>query len=313
MDHVAHFYGADHELITIVAGFLAEAIAGGGTAVAIAEARHAGALEQALADQGVDVAAADRDGALIFRDAAASLRALQTSAGDLDRARFEGVIGELIRAAAARGGPVRAYGEMVALLWERDECGQALELETYWSEFGTQTPFDLYCGYRLADVQGADDTLRQVAALHTVVHDDRLFSAAPGLAPLRDVVRFYHPNLHSPTAARSFVRETLESWGDHAAVCDAQLVVSELAANAVMHARTAFHVRLCRTPSSMQISVSDSSSWLPMPQALTPHQESGRGLQLVHTLTTRWGVTSTPCGKTVWATLPVNHHRVTQQ
>jgi hypothetical protein len=38
----------------------------------------------------------------------------------------------------------------------------------------------------------------------------------------------------------------LARWGDHALVEDAVLLVSELATNAVLHARTGFHVSLSR-------------------------------------------------------------------
>ena len=52
-----------------------------------------------------------------------------------------------MRSAAVGGRPVRIFGEMVALLWERGLVLAAIELETYWNDLARKLPFDLFCAY----------------------------------------------------------------------------------------------------------------------------------------------------------------------
>lgn len=305
-DHVVQCYAREHELIPNVAGYLAEAIRGGGTAVVIAEPAHLTGLARALEQRGIDLEAPRRVGALVERDAAATLRLLQTSDGGLDAARFEALIGTLLTAAASRGGPVRGYGEMVALLWERGACGRALELEALWNQLGQRIPFSLYCGYRIADPRDASEALWQVGALHTAVHGPQLPPALTDPARPFDIVQGYEPELTSPAKARALTRDLLHRWGQLRLLEAALLVVSELASNAVLHARTRFQLRLSPMPDRLQITVSDTSRQLPDPQPPDPHERSGRGLHLVHTLTSgRWGAAPDGPGKHVWAELPL--------
>jgi anti-sigma regulatory factor (Ser/Thr protein kinase) len=84
---------------------------------------------------------------------------------------------------------------------------------------------------------------------------------------------------------------------------DTIIVVSELAANAVRHARSGLAVTLANTPVGVRISVTDSSGQLPALRRAAPNAGAGRGLQLVDGLANRWGVTLGPAGKTVWAEL----------
>ena len=81
-----------------------------------------------------------------------------------------------------------------------------------------------------------------------------------------------------------------------------ELVVSELASNAVRHARTSFLLSILTEP-SLRVEVADGSSALPTPRQPGPWSEGGRGLLLVAACTQRWGVTPLGSGKAVWADL----------
>ena len=81
-------------------------------------------------------------------------------------------------------------------------------------------------------------------------------------------------------------------------------MVSELATNAVVHARTAFSVVARREGSGVRLSVHDLSTAEPvLRSARHVLALSGRGLQLVDDITCKWGVERTRAGKTVWAEL----------
>jgi DNA-binding NarL/FixJ family response regulator len=110
--------------------------------------------------------------------------------------------------------------------------------------------------------------------------------------------------LTSAALARRFVSETLDSWHLEPLLDAALLVTSELAANAVTHADSAFRVQLSVTPKALRIDVVDYGAGAPEPQPPSTSEEHGRGLHLIDAMTTAWGIEDTPdAGKVVWAEL----------
>ena len=87
-------------------------------------------------------------------------------------------------------------------------------------------------------------------------------------------------------------------------------MVSELATNAVRHALTSFDLTVCRTPEEIRVEVTDYGDGVPMMRCLDTDAIDGRGLQIVDTLSTRWGVSRGPgSGKTVWFALALADRR----
>jgi two-component sensor histidine kinase len=114
------------------------------------------------------------------------------------------------------------------------------------------------------------------------------------------------PDVSSPRRARSFVRRVLR---DHELVADsAVLMVSELATNAVLHARTDFAVRVLLTRSDgesiVRVEVEDANERPPMIGPTPTEATSGRGLQLVQRMATAWGVEPSHQGKVLWFEVP---------
>ena len=110
------------------------------------------------------------------------------------------------------------------------------------------------------------------------------------------------PTPSSARAARTFVRDTLRGWGLQGVGDVSALLVSELATNAIVHARTEIVLRVARLSSGVRVAVADAS---PLAPVLRPFEHStmgGRGLALVESFATRWGIEVAPDsgGKTVW-------------
>lgn len=80
----------------------------------------------------------------------------------------------------------------------------------------------------------------------------------------------------------------------------AQLLVSELVANAVLHARTEATLRITVDPPTVRVSVQDSSLAHPSPHEAAEDATGGRGLQLVQALACSWGWDRAGTGKQVW-------------
>ena len=117
----------------------------------------------------------------------------------------------------------------------------------------------------------------------------------------------------SAAKARAFVLQHLVEHRLLYLVDDVRLVVSELAANAVVHARTAFTVRLEGGLRSVLLTVQDGSP-TPLPAWRAPPQElamTGRGLVIVNAVSQSWGVTGWEGdSKSVWASFEVRPQRV---
>jgi anti-sigma regulatory factor (Ser/Thr protein kinase) len=291
--HAVHFYEHDAELVERVGAFLVTALAQGAVAIAIATEPHRRAFESELETAGIDPADALRSGRLVSLDAATTLTKFMPN-GRIDAEAFRGVVGDVVRDAARTGRPVRAYGEMVALLWDAGYVLGAIELEELWNDLGRDLRFSLLCGYPSGAVSRPEhaEALRQVCELHSaVVH-------------AREVSGRFAPELRAPHAARHLVSNAVREWGyDETMIANAELVCTELATNAVVHARTPFSVVARPKGSGVRISVHDAS---PAPPALrdgSPAASSGRGLRLVALLGRTWGVESTRDGKSVWAEL----------
>ncbi|MFE0456837.1 ATP-binding protein [Streptomyces sp. NPDC058914] len=121
-------------------------------------------------------------------------------------------------------------------------------------------------------------------------------------------IRNFHAQL-SPTPrgarlARLLATEQLRSWG--LPLDPAELIVGELAANAVTHGRIPgrdFRLLLYVIGDTLRIEVTDTrSDCVPYVEQAAGDGESGRGMLLVEALAHRWGVTEGPAPrKTVWA------------
>lgn len=116
----------------------------------------------------------------------------------------------------------------------------------------------------------------------------------------------FTPDLRSPRAARRFVDDAIP---DTAPTDLAALLVSELATNAVLHARTDFVVRVITSNGKVRVEVEDANERPPSVAHTPPEATSGRGLQLVQTLADAWGVEGRPDGKLVWFELAATSSR----
>jgi anti-sigma regulatory factor (Ser/Thr protein kinase) len=185
---------------------------------------------------------------------------------------------------------------MVSLLWDAGDVLAAIELETLWNELALEVPFSLYCAYRKESVSGHEcaDALARVCHLHSAV-------VAP--APSEATWEFTADD-SAPGTARRLVTDALREAGTHGRLLeDARLVVTELAANAILHARSPFSVSLRSEGSTLRILVRDRSEVMPQLREASVTAPSGRGLRLVKHVASRWGVDLAPDGKTVWAEL----------
>jgi MEDS: MEthanogen/methylotroph, DcmR Sensory domain len=297
--HVVQFYGHEEELADRVVGYLLAALQRDGAAVVIATAAHRREFEGRLRKAGVDLAAAACSGSYLALDAGDTIRVLMPG-GRLDRDAFDRVVGGLIRRAGQQGRPVRAYGEMVTLLWEAGLVNAAVQLEERWDALGLHHAFSLFCSYPAGSVSGDGDleAFAEVCRLHHSV-----VGGWPAPVP-SGATRTFAWSGDAPAAARHFAVDAVRRLGAADLADDTALVVTELAANAMVHAGTGFTVDLAAGPDVLRISVRDGSPLPPGAAAGGLPAVPLHGLGAVATLARRWGVEPLGhSGKSVWVEL----------
>ena len=107
--------------------------------------------------------------------------------------------------------------------------------------------------------------------------------------------------LDSVGAARRFLRATLLDWDNGNYDFAAPLVLTELATNATLHARTPYTVVLRLEPTHLVVEVVDSSPRLPRVRHYAVDATTGRGIKIINSFSATWGSRRTPEGKVVWA------------
>jgi anti-sigma regulatory factor (Ser/Thr protein kinase) len=307
-EHVVQFYESQSGLAAAVCPYLGAALAAGDAAVVIATADHRRAFESELEEDGVDLGAAAADGRYISVDASELMDAFIVR-GEIDATGFHEVMGGILRAAAGSGRAVRVYGEMVALLWDAGDVLGAIELETLWNELARELPFSLVCAYPAASVAGSQNTeaLQQMCHLHSSVLGSMPGARASAAARPTELSAEFPLSRDAPGRARHLLSGSLEQAGhDETFIAHAALVLTELASNAVLHARSPFSLAVTSERSTLRIAVEDR---LPLDGAAAQSADGAlvarpaHGLGLIDALSTRWGVERTARGKVVWAEL----------
>ena len=100
--------------------------------------------------------------------------------------------------------------------------------------------------------------------------------------------------------AREFLRDALQIWCLQGVSDIAELLTGELVANVVLHVGAPMELRAIRHQASLRIEVADPSPTPPVVRHPDPADDHGRGILLVDSLASAWGVVTRPGGKTVW-------------
>jgi PAS domain S-box-containing protein len=168
-DHAVQFYDEDDFLTGTVASFVEPGLAQGQPVVIIATEQHSEDFLETLRRRGVDVEAALSSRRLVLRDARKTLATFLVD-GKPDWQRFQAEIGGLLSSVETpRGVPIRAYGEMVDLLWRDGKPQDAIRLEEFWNDLHHTHSFDLLCAYVMGNFgkEACGEDFDKVCALHS--------------------------------------------------------------------------------------------------------------------------------------------------
>ena len=150
--HGVQFYEDSQALCRIVGSFVGEGLEDGTLALVIATPDHADRIDACLRARGIDVDEVKRDGNLVTLDARETLQLFMLNGMPNPGMFRRGVGSALARLGRGRERcPIRAYGEMVDLLWKDGRERAAIRLETLWNQLAATHDFNLLCGYSMGN------------------------------------------------------------------------------------------------------------------------------------------------------------------
>lgn len=298
-DHYVKFYDGEHDFLDSVGPYLEGGLRDGEMVVIIATEQHRRLIAEYLRDTGQAVDVLEDKGVYVALDAAAVLRSFMVD-GMPVREKFRESIVPFALAASAKHRPLRAFGEMVGILWKSGNVKAAVRLEQLWNEIVDLYGFSLYCAYSARMIGDTVDlkAAREMCATHNHLVAPAHYQKGFFADPHEDTVaRSFLPTPDALAAARWFVLSTLQAWEHSAFSIGAVSVATAQLVTAVLHNNLRpFRVTLRRQIHGVRVEVEHPVD--------TSDDESVNEPQvaLVHRLATDWGAGTSDDTKVVWAT-----------
>jgi MEDS: MEthanogen/methylotroph, DcmR Sensory domain len=168
-EHLVYMYEAKDTFLLLLEDFVADGLRNGEAVIVIATEAHRVALNERLEDRGLNLSAVRTNSQYMDLSAETCLATFMKD-GWPDETRFNKAVGNLINRASRSGRRVRAFGEMVAMLWANGNSGATVRLEHLWNEFRRTQPFPLFCAYpKSGFTDETDASLREICEAHTKV------------------------------------------------------------------------------------------------------------------------------------------------
>ncbi len=167
-EHLVQVYPDEHLFLESLERFVVGGLRKGESVIVIATSEHRKTLEERLEAYGT-LASARRENHYISLDAAETLSRFMVD-GWPDATRFRQLIDELLLRAGANERRIRAFGEMVALMWAQGHNGATVRLEHLWHEVCESMNLSLFCAYPQSGfTQDALSSIKEICSLHTKI------------------------------------------------------------------------------------------------------------------------------------------------
>jgi hypothetical protein len=170
-EHVVQIYTNENHFLNTLEGFAGSGLLSGDSVIIIATETHLNVLNQRLLDQGFDIPELISTHRYFPLDATETL-AKFTINNWPEEQLFQDFISELPAVAKTNGRKVRAFGEMVAVLWAKGLNGATVQLENLWHKLHALDHFSLYCAYpKSGFTRSYKDSLDQICKAHSTIID----------------------------------------------------------------------------------------------------------------------------------------------
>ena len=168
-EHFVQIYESDDVFMDILASFVSRALKEDHVAVVIATPAHRQELNQRLMESGLDLAALRLQEQLISLDGEETIRKFMAD-GSVDDELFFQFTADILARATINGRKVRAFGEMVAVMWSKGFYGAAVRLEYLWHRLCTENSFPLFCAYpKIGFAENGSEAIAHICAAHSKI------------------------------------------------------------------------------------------------------------------------------------------------
>jgi hypothetical protein len=168
-EHFVQIYEDDTAFMDTLEDFVRGGLQSGECVILISTDAHLSALEHRLTQKGLDLPAARANDQYIDLEAENVLDRFMVKKWPDDKL-FDDTVSNLITRGKRASGRVRAFGEMVAVLWARGDNGATVHLEFLWNQLCQRDEFSLFCAYPKAGFTGnATDSIKEICAMHSKV------------------------------------------------------------------------------------------------------------------------------------------------
>jgi len=166
-EHLVEIYGDDAAFLDSLESFAIGGLKKKESVIVIATPQHRKALESRLRFRSIDIEAMASRDLYIALDAEETISKFMVN-GWPDDEQFEKVVGDLLMRGRKNGKKIRAFGEMVALMWARGETEATIRLEHLWHRFCSSEAFCLFCAYPKAGfTQNVKASIKEICEAHT--------------------------------------------------------------------------------------------------------------------------------------------------
>ena len=170
-DHILQIYEDDKGFIDILEGFVCNGFKSGDSVVIIATPKHLKALNQRLRLKGYDLFSLTLQDQYIPLDAEETLSQFMIN-GWPDENLFYHLLTNLLLRARKKDRQVRAFGEMVAVLWSQGFSGATVRLEHLWTRYCESEEFKLFCAYpKSGFTEDANESIAKICGCHSKMID----------------------------------------------------------------------------------------------------------------------------------------------
>src|SRR5262245_57572381 len=188
--HAVQFYDNEQFLAAAIADYLAAGLNAGDVVIVIATATNRAEFDRRLKRRGIDTDSDSGRSRVTWMDARQTLATFMKDSlpdKDLLRSNVTAVIERGVRAARPR--QVRAYGEMVDVLWKEGNVDGALELELLWNDLLLEHRFSLLCAFSMGNFQTASHSAAfdRIVGQHTHVAPTERYVDEDDAGRLREV------------------------------------------------------------------------------------------------------------------------------
>jgi len=145
-EHIVHMYDSEESLLQLLETFVVGGIRNGDAAVVVATNEHITEIFKRLTSAGFDPLALKLKDQFIPVEADVMITKFFVN-GSPDEILFNHHFNKILRKAKSGNRQVRAFGEMVALLYARGLTEQTIQLEILWNKFCQSNCLSLFCAY----------------------------------------------------------------------------------------------------------------------------------------------------------------------